>query len=176
MAGRKSVDAFFVVEHINLGDRHAGGDGHLLDHVTQLALIGMGRVGIEEPSAERFGDGTAALGQGGGFVETANDDDAERAEHDVKEKLGIPQDEFGRWGARLLLFGVDAVENQQTGEINRSDDAHDGDHEVNHQHLRVLPGFVLMLKKIHELSLFKRTKPSSALVAPAFRWRTARRR
>ena len=72
VAGRKGVDAFFVVEHINLGDGHAGGDGHFLDHVPQLALIGMGRVGIDEPSAERFGDGTAALGQGGGFVEAAD--------------------------------------------------------------------------------------------------------
>ncbi|MHB1307659.1 MAG: hypothetical protein ACYC23_11315, partial [Limisphaerales bacterium] len=59
-----------------------------------------------------------------------------------------------------------AIENQHTGEINRRDDAQDGDHEVNHQHLRVLPGLVLMFKKIHELTLFKRRKPSSAPVAP----------
>jgi hypothetical protein len=32
----------------------------------------MGRVGTDEPSAEQFGDGTAALGQSGGFVEAAN--------------------------------------------------------------------------------------------------------
>jgi len=29
----------------------------------------------------------------------------------------------------------------------------DGDHEVNHQHFRVLPGFILIREEIHGLSL-----------------------
>ena len=151
MAGGKGVDALFVIEHVDLGNGHAGGDGHLLDHVAQLAFIGMVRVGIDQPSTKRFGDGATAFGQGGGLIEAANDDDAKRTQHDVQEKLGIPQDEFWRRRASRL-FGAGTVENQQTGHVDRRDDAQDGDHEVDHQHRRVLPGLVLVREEIHGLS------------------------
>ena len=39
VAGGKAVDAALVVQHINLGHRHAGSDGHLLDDVAQLLLV-----------------------------------------------------------------------------------------------------------------------------------------
>ena len=84
------LDASFAVEHIDLRDRHAGGDGHFLDHVVEFAFIGIGRVGMDEPSAEGSRHGTAAAGQFRGLVKAADDDDAQRAERDAQEKRRMP--------------------------------------------------------------------------------------
>ena len=77
--------AALLVERINFRHRHAGSDGHFLDHVAQLAFVGIGCVGIDEAPAERFGDGTATFGQRRCFVEAAANDDAQRAGNDVEK-------------------------------------------------------------------------------------------
>jgi hypothetical protein len=46
VAGGEGVDAVLLVHDIDLRHRHAGGDGHFLDDVEQLAFVGIGRVRV----------------------------------------------------------------------------------------------------------------------------------
>ena len=46
VAGGKGIDGRLLVEHIDLRHRHAGGDGHFLDHIEQLALVRVGGVRV----------------------------------------------------------------------------------------------------------------------------------
>ncbi len=54
--GGESVQAGFVVEHVNRRDRHAGGDRHLLDDIEQAALMEVGGVQIDPASADALRD------------------------------------------------------------------------------------------------------------------------
>ena len=49
VAGGEGVDAFLVVEHIDLRHGHAGRDGHFLDDIEQFAFVRVGRVRVDEP-------------------------------------------------------------------------------------------------------------------------------
>jgi hypothetical protein len=69
----------------------------------------MRRVLMNKPPPKRFCDGTASLGQGGGFVEAADGDDAERSQRYLEKKFGIPKNEFAR-GRTLLLIWINAGE------------------------------------------------------------------
>jgi len=60
VAGGEGVDAGFVAQHIDFRHGHAGGDGHFLDHVEQLALVGIGAVGIHRHAAHQHGHAAAA--------------------------------------------------------------------------------------------------------------------
>ena len=44
VTGGEGVDAVFLVHDIDLRHGHAGGDGHFLDDIEQLAFVGIGRV------------------------------------------------------------------------------------------------------------------------------------
>ena len=46
VAGGEGVDAVLLVHDIDLRHGHAGGDGHFLDDVEQLAFVGIGRVRV----------------------------------------------------------------------------------------------------------------------------------
>ena len=86
----KALMPLSLVEHIDLRHGHAGGDGHFLDDVEQLALVGIGGVRIDGPAAERFGHGAAAAGQLRRLRGAADDDDRQRAGGDAEEELSGP--------------------------------------------------------------------------------------
>jgi hypothetical protein len=72
VAGGEGVDAVLVVHDIDLRHGHAGGDGHFLDDVEQLAFVGIGRVRIDQPRAHHFRNRAAAGGKRHRFVTAAD--------------------------------------------------------------------------------------------------------
>ena len=63
MTGGKGVDPVLVLEEINLRHGDAGGDRHLFHDVQELALIGRGRIRIDQASIQHLRDRAAAFGQ-----------------------------------------------------------------------------------------------------------------
>src|SRR6266700_6862309 len=103
MTGGEGVDAGFVIHDIDLRYGHAGSQRHFLNDVSELALVGVGGVRIDEPSAERFGHRAAAAGEGGDFVKTAAGNDSQCADSGEKEDLRIPKCEFRTATVRMRL-------------------------------------------------------------------------
>ena len=77
IAGGERIDRRLAFEHVDLGHRHAGGDGDFLDHVAQALVreIGCGR--LDEGGAELARDHAAAAAQGGDLVQRTPADDAD---------------------------------------------------------------------------------------------------
>ena len=75
VAGRERVDAALLLQQIDLGHRHAGGDRHFLDDVEQPALQRIGRVRRDAHAAERAGDDSAAAAEHHRLVEARERDD-----------------------------------------------------------------------------------------------------
>ena len=104
VAGGEGVDAVLLVHDIDLRHGHAGGDGHFLDDVEQLALIGIVRVRIDGASAHHFRNDAAALGERQGLVGAADENDRQHAAGDAKKHLWIPERERRRFASRMTLL------------------------------------------------------------------------
>ena len=152
VAGGEGVDAGLIVHDIDLWHGHAGGDGHFLDDVEQLAFIEVGGVGTDEASAERFSYGAAAAGERGNFIRAAEADDCEHARGHAEKNIRLPEREL-----RLVVVvvcvamgpGLHACEQHHRREIDRKDDASDGKCEINNEPLGVFAGAVLLLEEVH---------------------------
>jgi hypothetical protein len=96
VAGGEGVDAVLLVHDIDLRHGHAGGDGHFLDDVEQLAFVGIGRVRFDEASAHHFRNHAAALGERHGFVGAADENDRQHAK---RRRRGTVADSKARTAA-----------------------------------------------------------------------------
>ena len=147
IAGGEGVDRRFAFEHVDLGHRHAGGDGDFLDHVAQALVreIGCGR--LDEGGTELARDHAAAAAQGGDLVHRTGADDADH-EHAVPEH-------------HRADAGMHAVpgrtEREEQHEVERGDDARHRKHEQHEHALGVCAGALLLGEEIH-----RRTPPLSA--------------
>ena len=63
---------------------------------------------------------------------------------------GIPERELRR-GAAAMLVVRRALKHEQRGEVNARDNQRHGHREIKHQQLSALAGFVLTLKKVHQI-------------------------
>ena len=67
-----------------------------------------------------------------------------------RKSLRIPKREARQ--LTLMAVGGRALKDQEGGEVNRRDDEHHGDDEVEHQQLGVAAGLVLAREEVHALS------------------------
>ena len=91
VTGGEGIDTVLLVQHINERHGHAGGNGHFLDDVKQLAFVGIGGVLADLRAAHQTGHGAAAGGEFTGLVGAAEKYHGEHAEGGGEENFGVPQ-------------------------------------------------------------------------------------
>ena len=126
-AGGEGVDAWFGVHQVDGGHGHAGGDGHFLDHVDQLALFGAFRGRVDLASAHRFGHpGTALALQLCDPPEAAEGDQR----HHYPSRPG--QAEAAEQSGRSLAAGLVMIEDDahRHREVNRRNDKDHGECKI----------------------------------------------
>src|SRR5687767_10339773 len=90
-SGDKRIDARLAIQNINCGDRHSRSDGHFLDDVLQLALVGICRRRGYWPATERNRNGLSAFAKLYEFGEgTDGGDDEHDPDHPLKQ-LRVPK-------------------------------------------------------------------------------------
>ena len=161
-AGGEGVDAGFPGQHIDPGNRRAGGDGHFLDHVEQAALREARVFGIDPAPPHALSDGAATGVELMPLVERGEADEHQRAEGNRRENPGIPPAGWAEGsgpqtglliapiaGLDPLHAGCDLAENKHRGEIARDDGPEDGEREEQGQAAGALPGAGLGFEEIH---------------------------
>ncbi len=93
----EGIDPVFVLEQIHRRHRRAGGDGHLLDDVEDLPLVGIGGLVRERAPAHHLGHAVAAPGQRGDPVQAAAADQGQRSQRHHREQARVPEREYGVW-------------------------------------------------------------------------------
>ena len=149
VAGGKRVDASFLGQEIDLRHRHTRGDGHFLDDVPQLALVRVGRGGIDQAPAQHRGDRAAALGQLQRLEPAAQGNDGQRADGGPEEELRIPERQLRLLAVNMVMARADAGKDPQHRGINRQDQHGDAENEIDDQQLGVAAGLVLTLEEVH---------------------------
>ncbi len=145
-AGGEGIEAGFIIEHVDGGDGHPRGDGHLLDHVEQAALLQIDRVRFEAPAADAFGDGRASRAKDGPFVERAASNDDQRAGGDCQQERRVEPDQLIRGVGRLRTPDVD----QRNGRrVAQDDGPDDGQGEQHDKPSGPLAGTFLSLEEVH---------------------------
>ena len=149
VAGGEGVDAVFAVEHIDLGHRRPGGDGHLLDHVEQAPLQGVARVARHQPPVEHLRHGAPAVAQGEGTDGAAAGDHPGDAGAHAEETP--PVELLPETGRRLAVdIGVGAELGEDHDEqIGHHDQRRHRQDEEQDQQPGAAPGFVLGRIEIH---------------------------
>ena len=84
--GRERVDARFLLEHVDLGHRHARGERHLLDDVHEAPLERVVAFAADARAAERACDVAAAARERRGAIEARQHHGAERADGDARPR------------------------------------------------------------------------------------------
>ena len=88
----EGVDALLLVEDIDQRERHPRGDGHLLDHIEQLPLVGVTRVARHELTAHRLRHRFAARGERSMLEQCAEPDGSKRGAGRNESGLTVPPD------------------------------------------------------------------------------------
>jgi len=148
VARGKGVDARFVIHHVDGRDGRAGSQGHLLDHVQQPAFGQVAGLRIDQPSAEHQRDRLAAGGELHDLVEAAQQDQPDRGQSHQREDIQMEE----RFGVGVRRPGPTAPGHRQRDqhhEVDRHDDRHHGQDEVENQPSRPAAGSVLLLKEVH---------------------------
>jgi hypothetical protein len=143
----KGIDAGFVLEHVDLGHRHAGGDRHFLDHVAQSAALEILRVRIEPHATEREGDDAAARAQLQGFDETRDADEGQEQQRAQERATRMARRE--RQGRKRATLGLARAQQGKEHQIEREDDAGDCQQEAHHQPPRLAARGGLARVEIH---------------------------
>ena len=149
VAGGERVDASFLGQQIDLRHRHTRGDGHFLHHVPQLALVRVGRGGIDQAPAQHRGDRAAALGQLQRLEPAAQGNDGQRADGSPEEKLRIPEHHLRLLAVTMVMARAEAGKDPQHRGVNRHDEHGDAEDEIDDQELGVAAGLVLTLEEVH---------------------------
>jgi hypothetical protein len=142
-AGGERVDALLRVEHVHRGHGHARGQGHLLDHVQQPALLEVARVGLDRPPAEQAAHGGAASAQGRDLVEGAGGDHGQGQGGDPDEGRQVPDVDVG---VRLVAR---PHEDQAHGQVDAEHDQDHGHDEEHDQAAGAAAGLFLVLEEVH---------------------------
>ena len=115
---RERIDGRVPVEHEDLRDGHATGDGHLLDDVQQPLRIGVVGTWVDEPGTKRRCDGAAATRE---RAETDPAREADAADHDKpdgEQRLPIGPVIDGSLGRRR---GANEADPDDRGGVNDRD-------------------------------------------------------
>jgi hypothetical protein len=91
----EGVDPVFLLEQIDRRHRRAGRDGHFLDDVEDLPLVGVGGLGRKGAPAHHLGHAVTAAGQRGDPVQAAAADQGQRPQGDQREQARVPEIEHG---------------------------------------------------------------------------------
>ena len=150
VAGGEGVDAALVVEDIDLRHGDAGGDGHFLDDIEQLAFVQVGGVLIHQPPAHQSGHGAATGGQLVRLVGAAEKNHRQHAEGRAEKYGRVPQDELdGGVVVGMVLLGLHAGKDHQRNKIDRDDEQHDGDDKIQNEPLGLAAGLILAGEEVH---------------------------
>ena len=71
---RKSIDAGFLIQHIDLRHRYTGCQCNLFNHVIQTSTQRVARIGFNQRTTEITGNFTATPTQGHGLEKTGHQD------------------------------------------------------------------------------------------------------
>ena len=140
VAGHKSVDAGFLIHHIEFRHRDTTGNSHFLNDVAQFALVTVAGIGVNGPGANHFGDPVATSRQ------------INPAEQGTQNNQGN-----NRNGGQQAMIGEQPVVERKTGGFttgykitHKADgkrDKRDRRQEKKNQQSGVAPGVGLALKE-----------------------------
>ena len=156
--GGEGVEPRLVLEHVDGGHRDAGGDGHLLDDIEQLALAQVGGLRVDRAPAGALGDGGSAVPHLRPLEERRQADHGDGARGDAGEQARIPPAaglrRLRRVGgaAAVALEAAGLAEDQQGSDVAGGDGAEHGQHEQQHEPLGAGAGASLGFEEIHETS------------------------
>ena len=149
----EGVNALLMVEHVNFGHRHTGGDGHLLDDVEKLAFVRVARAGIHLTAAHGFSHHPAAAGELADLEQAAECHDGQGDQGGAKKDLRIPQRQRRLRSVRpaSIRMRPGASEHHQPDQVIQDDNEEDGDDKVKNQQLGFFAGPILSLEEIHPI-------------------------
>ena len=131
----KGIDRL-LLEHIHLRHRNARGQRHFFHHIQKAAFTSIRGRGIHWNAPEHLGDGFSSLRKLRNFHQAPDDhrnQDARRCE------------------AQHLPIIERLTQNQAESDVQKSDDAYNGQNKIKNQPLRLKPSPFLLFKKIHRL-------------------------
>ncbi len=156
-SGGESVDATLPVHDVNVRDRGAGGDRHLLDHVEQPALLRALAARLDGPPAEHFGQAAAAVAEPGDFIDGAAENHGEGECGDGEEERQVPE---GRHRLPRRIGDLHEVEPARDQE-DADDDNDKGRREHRDKSPCLLARRLLALEKVaHDWRRFRRRRRS----------------
>ena len=148
VAGGEGVDAVLLLHQIDGRHRRPGGDGHLLDDVEDLALVGVGRRGREGTPAHQLGHVVPAAGQRGDPEEASTADQGEHRRRHGREEPRVPESREIQTLRRSTVL-IRGEERRRDQPIREQGDQDDGDDEVEDQEPGLPAGRLLVLEEIH---------------------------
>ena len=155
VASRESVDAWFMVHHVNPRDGQARGNRHLFDDVEHLSLQWISSIFRQWAAAEHQGHRLAPARQLGGLVEAASSDHSTDRQRHTCQNIGPPEGRRAKLRDHLALFGQLFDPPEEDGHhqgIGTGDKPDQRKQEQADQPAGVASGTILMLKKIHAAS------------------------
>ena len=146
VTGCEGIDPLFAVHHVHLRHWHARGDGHLLDDIHQLLLVGVGAGHVHQPPAHHRGDAGSAT-QLTFTVQPGQTDHHERPEHDPQGKHRIQK----RGEIKVALVPIAAGQRNGHGddqEVQQRNKQH-RDAKQKNQNPGFFLGLPLALEEVH---------------------------
>ncbi len=161
VAGGQGIDAGFVLQDVDLRDRHPRGQGHFLDQIAQAPLAGVRRARVQGGAAQFLGHLAAAGPQPGAAPPGRRDDQGQG------QGAG-PGHHTQVYVCRMPAQG--SVSPPEQGQQTQGQGIHQGHHrhhrqgEEDHQDPGAQPGPFLMFEESHgrtgqRISLRKEVEP-----------------
>ena len=146
-AGCKCVDPAFFLEDVNLGDRHAGRDSHLLDNIAQPAPQRVAGIGSNVRATHLPGHGTTSRGKRRS-LEHARANNEERCQ----QRRGDQDSRVigGKLAGCIPIAGVSEREKRETDDERDARDDKACSQDIRaHQSSRRLACLILCGEKVH---------------------------
>src|SRR6185312_12838066 len=147
MTGGKGVDAVFLLQDVDLRHRHAGSDGHLLDHVVQALAFEIGRVAPDAHTTERARHDATTLAQLHGLEQARKADHGHHDERAEEGGRGIARDVVER--RETWLLAVRRTQQREQNDIEHADDDDHRNDEGDDEPARLAARFDLARVEIH---------------------------
>ena len=151
IARGEGVDSRFLLQDVDLRDRHTGRQGDLLDHVDQAPAQGIPAVRIDEGAAEATRDLAAAPAQGERLGQAGEPDEGARGQRATQENVEVGGEALpGK--QRHALLRAEQPQAQQQDDVDHRDDGEHRHGEQEDKPAGLPPGPVLVLEEIHSAS------------------------